>query len=182
MTYTDALTQVKAFARIDGLLLALLWICSFAATLMSPSSSWGSLLALLTPFLVGSRLVKFRNYALEGTLSFRRGFVYSCYVFFYASLLFCVAQFVYFRFIDHGQFLTLMTTMGQLLTEAYRQQGLPTDQVSDAMTAIASIKPGELSFLLLLQNLMIGLLLSFPIALVCRRNRGKDVINPMKKL
>ena len=45
-----ALVQVKAFARQEGVFLALLWIASFLLMVYTPSSSWGNLLAISTPF------------------------------------------------------------------------------------------------------------------------------------
>lgn len=49
MTISEALTQLKAFARIDGAIVAALWTASFVATLLSPTSAIGSTLALATP-------------------------------------------------------------------------------------------------------------------------------------
>ena len=87
-----SLIQLKAFARQDGFLLFLLWIASFALIVHDPASSWGSLLAMATPFFVGWLLVKFRDYALQGVISFRRALAFSVFTFFYASMLFAVAR------------------------------------------------------------------------------------------
>ena len=87
MINVTALVQLKAFARQDGVILALTWIASFILMIYTPQYSYGNLLALSTPFIVGWRLCAFRNYALDGKISFRRGFAYSCYTFFYASLV-----------------------------------------------------------------------------------------------
>lgn len=103
-----ALIQLRAFARQYGFFLFLLWMASFVAYFTNPASSWGSLLAMSTPFVVGWFLVRFRNGALDGHISFRRGLVFSFYTFFYASLLFAVAQYVYFRFFDNGALLSMM--------------------------------------------------------------------------
>lgn len=47
------LVQLKAFARQDALLLALLWAASFACIMMLNAGLIGNILALATPFLVG---------------------------------------------------------------------------------------------------------------------------------
>lgn len=60
------LVQLKAFARQDALLLALLWAASFACIMMLNAGLIGNILALATPFLVGKRLAAFRTQALYG--------------------------------------------------------------------------------------------------------------------
>ena len=79
MIKLDNLIQLKAFARQDGALLSLLWTASFAAVIYAPQTPLGNILALATPFFIGWRLASFRNYALNGVISFRRGFAYSVF-------------------------------------------------------------------------------------------------------
>lgn len=102
------LVQLKAYARQYGVALALVWTASFLSIVFAPASVLGSLLALSTPIVVGWFLVRFRNDALDGHISFRRGYAFSCYTFFYASLLFAAVQFVYLRFFDHGAFMAML--------------------------------------------------------------------------
>ena len=85
MIRIETLVQLKAFARQDALLLALVWTASFACMTIVQAGIIGNLLALATPFVVGWRLTKFRDHALYGYISFRRAFAYCAYVFFYAS-------------------------------------------------------------------------------------------------
>ena len=86
MININHLVQLKAFARQDALLLALLWAASFACIMLLNAGFIGNILALATPFLVGYRLKAFRTEALFGVISFRRAYAYSLYVFIYASL------------------------------------------------------------------------------------------------
>ena len=51
----------------------------------------------------------FRNNVLGGAISLRRAYAYSLYNFVYASLVFALVQFVYFRFVDNGGFGGLLT-------------------------------------------------------------------------
>ena len=73
MIDATALVQLKAFARQDGAILALAWTASFALIVYSPQYSLGNLLALATPFIVGWRLSRFRDYALGGILAKTHG-------------------------------------------------------------------------------------------------------------
>ena len=68
--------QLKAFARIDGALLSLLFVAAFACYVVGLKSPVYGLLALLTivltPVFVVVRLKRFRDEALLGKISFRR--------------------------------------------------------------------------------------------------------------
>ena len=104
--------QLKAFARQDGALLALLWVATFLLYIIGVSNQLLGLAAFFlmcyTPFFVGERLGKFRDYGREGVISFRRGYAYTVFVFFYGGVLFAIAQYLYFAFMDHGFLQTLI--------------------------------------------------------------------------
>lgn len=172
MINVTALIQLKAFARQDGFFLFLLWLASFIAMVMNPASTWGSLLAIATPFVVGWMLIRFRNYALSGNISFRRGLAFSIYTFFYASMLFAVAQFVYFRFLDNGALATMLLNSVKTLEPIYKANGISTNELQQSLTMIGSLSPIEVAFVFMMQNFFVGLVLSFPIALFCQ-HRGK---------
>ena len=168
-----AINQTKAFARQDGALLALLWISAFALTILTPQSSIGGLLALSTPFFVVWRMISFRNYALEGSISYRRALVYCMYTFFYSSLIFGVAQFLYFRFLDQGRFMGTVSTMMLAMQTAYKQNGIDTKEINDAMTLINTMTPLELSFMIMMYNLVIGWISSIFIAALTKLKTKK---------
>ena len=166
--------QLKAFARIDGAWLAVLWIGCFAAYVAGLTNpllqTTALLLVLSTPFFVASRLRKFRNGAREGIISFRRGFAYSLYVFFYGSLLLALAQYVYFAFIDQGYILSKFT---EAVASAEGQQVIKTygmaDIVKESIDGFAALRPIDFALNMLTVNLMAGLMLSLPIAALTQR-------------
>ena len=164
-----ALIQLRAFARQYGFFLFLLWMASFVAYFTNPASSWGSLLAMSTPFVVGWFLVRVRNGALDGHISFRRGLVFSFYTFFYASLLFAVAQYVYFRFFDNGALLSMMLATVKQLESVYKANGMSLNELRQSINAIGQLSPIEIAFVFMMQNFLFGLIMSFPIALICQR-------------
>lgn len=170
MTISEALTQLKAFARIDGAIVAALWTASFAATLLSPTSAIGSTLALATPFVVGARTISFRDHALDGVISVRRGAAHAWFTVAYASILFAVVQYAYFRFFDHGSFSAMITEAGTTLTLAYKAQGMDTKTLTESIEMLAGLTPIQYALLFMSQNLCVGTLLCLPIALVCRRS------------
>ena len=157
MINVTALVQLKAFARQDGVILALTWIASFILMIYTPQYSYGNLLALSTPFIVGWRLCAFRNYALDGT-------------FFYASLVFALCQYAYIKFIDGDSIKNMLAETVKVLTPVYQEQGLSLNEINSAASMMASLRPIDLSIIFMMQNLFIGLLLSLPLALIFKRS------------
>lgn len=166
-----SIVQVKAFARQAGVFLSLLWIASFAAMMYAPQTPLGSLLAIATPFLVGWLLQRFRNYALAGHISFRRSFAFSVLTFFYASIIFALAQYLYFRFLDQGIFLSNLMDDMKVLKEAYAQNGMPVKELEDGVTLVGSLPPIQLAFMFMMQNIFVGVVLSVPVALICKKKQ-----------
>ncbi len=172
-----SLIQLKAYARQDGLYLFAVWLASFLFVVYQPGMPWGNLLALSTPFVVGWTLKRFRNEALDGRISFRRGWAYSVYTFGYASMIFCLAQYLFFRFIDPEAFPSMLSYMVDTLSASIA----PSDangaallkSMRTAVEAFGVLSPIEVAFSFMMNNLLIGIILSIPVAAVCRRRVGE---------
>ena len=166
--------QLKAFARIDGVWLSLLWIAAFAlyiVGLRSPGYGLAAMvLAVATPFFVGTRLRHFRDEGLSGTISFMRGWAYTVYVFFYGGLLFALAQWAYLTYMDQGYLLNTITEMlsAPETVEALRQMGM-TETLDESLTMLWQMRPIDLSLNMLTTNILMGMLLGLPIAAVIKR-------------
>ena len=168
-----ALLQLKAFARQDGAILALVWMASFLLLAYAPQTPLANLLMIATPAVVVWRLIRFRDGALGGVISFRRALAYSCYVFFYASLLFAVAQYLYFRFVDSGFLQRLLADAAKTLGPVYAQQGMGEAELIVAVETIGMLSPFQLAFMFMMQNLFIGFFLSLIISAVGMRRKPK---------
>ena len=168
MISPDTLIQLKAFARQDGLLLALFWTASFAMTMMAPQSIWGNVL--------GWRTTLFRDGALDGVISFRRAAAHGIYSVFYASLVFALVQYVYFRFLDNGTFMGIMSDGVKVIEDLYKQQGLNTSEITQSLETMRNISPVQWAFMLMLQNITIGSLLALPVAAFCKRSVRREQI------
>lgn len=166
MINVPSLIQLKAFARIDGLWLALLWTASFMSMMYIPKSALGGLLMLATPPFMLWRFIKFRNYALDGVISFARGLTYGCYCIFYASLLFAFVQTAYFQFLDGGHFVQIMHQALQTMEGVYQQNGVDVKQAMETVDLMGTLKPIELAFVFMTQNLLLGALLSVIVAAI----------------
>lgn len=170
--------QLKAFARQDGALLALLWIATFMLYIMGVSNQMLGLAAIMlmiyTPFFVGERLGKFRDFGCDGLISFRRGYAYSIFVFFYGGVLFAVAQYVYFSYLDNGfllsQFSKVVTS--EEAQHVLRQYGM-TQVVDESLQEMASIRPIDYALNMLTINISLGFILGIPISLVMQRSKQR---------
>ena len=168
--------QLKAFARQDGALLALLWISASLLYLVGLSNSIMGMAAVMlliyTPFFVGGRLRHFRDYGREGIISFRRGYAYTVMVFFYGGILLAVAHYLYFAFMDKG---FLMSQFSEVLTSEEGQQFLKqygmTQAADQSLQEMASIRPIDYALNMLTVNIILGFVLGIPISLVMQRSK-----------
>lgn len=171
--------QLKAFARIDGAILGAVWIVSFAlciAGMKYPGLSLsGTLIALASPFVAVSRLVKFRDYALNGVISFGRSMAYYILLFFYASLLMALAQYIYFAYLDNGFVVSYyVNTMNlpearQMVTAA----GMTGKDIDNVITQMRETTPIMLALNIMTMNITIGVMLSPLVALMTKRSVRK---------
>ncbi len=167
--------QLKAFARQDGALLALLWVATFALYIIGVSNQLLGLAAVMlmlyTPFFVGELLGKFRDYGREGLISFRRGYAYTIFVFFYGGVLFAIAQYLYFAYLDNG---FLLSQFSKVLTSEEAKQMLQqygmTQMADESLQEMASIRPIDYALNMLTINIALGFLLGIPISLIKQRS------------
>ncbi len=163
------LMQVKAFARQDGIVLAVVWLVAMWMLIHHPQSSWGGILVISTPFFIGWRLKSFREKILGGTISFRRGLCFSCYIFFYASIIFALGQFVYFQYLDNGAFITAVREGIETLRPYYEQNHLGTEELELSGELLGTIAPRDLVLTFMMYNLFIGLVVSMLLALIYKK-------------
>lgn len=173
------LTQTRAFARQDGAILGLVWIAGFACTMLAttPSRAFlgliGNLLTISTPFVVAKRLKIFRDYALEGQISFRRGLFYSFQTFFNATLLLTIVQYLWFRYMDLGNFMMMLQASYQSMAQAYQ---LTAEQAKTLLDAISMMKPIAWASMFMTTDLIVGAILSPIIAAIMARNTKREQI------
>ncbi len=163
--------QLKAFARIDGALLSLLWIASFCCYIVGLTHQWAGLMALLmilvTPFFVAKRLSIFRDTINEGVISFMRSWSYVVFVFLYGSLLFSLAVYAYFQFLDQGYVMHVLQQMLETpeMTAALKQYQME-ETMSQMMMEMSSVRSIDIALNLLITNMIIGIFLGVPIAAI----------------
>ncbi len=174
MINVQNLVQTRAFARQDGAILGLAWIASFILTMLAvkPETSLlgliGNILLLSTPFIVAKRLKSFRDYALEGSISFRRGTFYCMQTFFNATLLLTVVQYLWFSFMDMGPFMALLQTNYQtIMQETYH---LSAQEAKTTIDTLLGMTPLAWASMFMITDLLVGAVLSPIIAAVMARH------------
>ena len=158
---TGKIKQTKAFARQDGAILGIVWIASFICTMMAVEPKYqilgllSNILIISTPFVVAKRLKYFRDVVREGHISFRHGLYYCIQTFFYATLLLTIVQYLWFRFMDTGLFMT--QTNYQMIAQAYQLTAQETKALFDA---ISMMKPIAWASMFMITDLVAGAILS----------------------
>lgn len=168
--------QLTAFSRIDGVYVGMLWTFSFAFSMVGLTSGTmgiiGTLLAMFSPAYAYMRLRKFRDYARNGEISFGRAMLYYVFIFFYASIIFALAQVVYFQFIDSGYMLRayeaiVSTPEARKMLTLY---GLNHKELMDSVREMATTSPIVMALNVMSFNITIGIALSIPMAFIARKN------------
>jgi hypothetical protein len=187
MMTPDEYVQFKAFARQDGALLALCWIASFAFYVYGTGSPMmmglGLVAAICSPFFAAQRLRLFRDRARDGVISFRRSWAYYALIFFYAGILFALAQYLYFEFLDKGFMLSQVmqvwsSTEGQQMLKAY---GL-TETLKESIDMMAKLRPIDYALNDLTLTITLGLILGLPFGALMKRDQNmKQANNEPKK-
>ena len=174
---TQEYIQLRAFARVDGTYVGILWIASFACYLGGLTSPMlglvGGILAVASPFFAAKRLIKFRDDIRDGEISGRRSMLYYALMFFYASLLFALAQYLYFAFLDGGYLMREYTSMlsSPEMKQAMQAYGMTADQLMEGLKEFANTSPIMTALNIMTMNITIGLIFSLPVSLITRRAR-----------
>lgn len=170
--------QLRVYARYDGIYLGILWLASFACTVLSSFGSiigaLGNLLLLATPFFVAYRLKKYREDALGGAITFSKALLYCFRVFFGAAFLFAVCQWLYMQFLDGGRLRTMYVSMLSMpeIKPILRAYGVSQSQLKDAVQQM--FDPVFLASYSFIIAIIAGAVMSILIAAIMqRKNAGQ---------
>lgn len=181
----NSLVQLKAFSRIDGAWMALFWLISFTCFVLEfryPVLSMAWLITLCAiPVAAALQLKRFRDRQTCGVMSFRKGWAYITYTFFYATILFALAQYVYFAFIDQGylvgQYVSALSD--PVYKAAFQAYGYSQADLKTFINQLYELKPIGLAMNFATVNLITGMILAIPLAAILR-NGGNRTDNTNK--
>ena len=168
--------SLQQTAMYFGTLMGLFWIIKFTFLPLGFTIPLLQLLFVLLTFFVpilGYLYArKFRNRYCGGSITFSRAFAFTVLMYLFAALLAAVAHYIYFRYIDNGflidSYIGQLEAMKPTATEELKESN---DQFIEGFSLISSLSPIQLTFQLISQNFMYGVLLALPTALLVMRRK-----------
>lgn len=126
------------------------------------------LLTLAVPVITWRFTRDYRNKACGGVLSFPQAWFFGMLVYAFAALVVALAHFIYFRYIDGGY---IVDTYRAALSQIARTPGMGVsmEQIHQMLDSFAALKPSDITFQLMMQNIFWGNLVALVTALIVYR-------------
>ena len=131
-------------------------------------------LTLGVPFMGYYYARTYRNRVCGGSISFLHAWVFTVFMYMFASLLTAAAHYVYFQFLDHGYVVNTVEAM----VDTVAQSNLPGMEsyiatYREALDAARNVSPIEIAMQMVSSNVTWGAILALPTALFVMK-RPKD--------
>ncbi|MGL4851515.1 MAG: DUF4199 domain-containing protein [Phocaeicola sp.] len=162
-------------AMRSGTAMGAFWIFNFILFLLGLRIPFLTLLflglMLAIPFVAYRMTKAYRKVYCDNAISFGQAFIFTNSVFFFATLLAAIPQYIYFRYIDNGfifeQYDSALSTLKETMPEVELQQSI--GQLEEMSQMLGALTPTELTFQLISQNIFFGILIAFAVALFVMR-------------
>ena len=172
---TDQRKNFQEAAMRYGTMMGIFWTLKFVLFplgMQSPLLLMAFFLLTLIVPVVGFFLVRqYRNQECAGVLPFSRAFLFTSFMYLFATLFVTIAHYIYFRYLDNGlivgTYQDMLTQMSAIATDDMKAS---IEQFQQALDIIASLSPLEISIQLITQNVFYCTLLALPTALLVRKN------------
>ena len=176
---TEKKPTLQESAMRYGTLMGIFWTLKFVlfpAGMSTPLLLMAFFLLTLVVPVAGFFFVRqYRDRECEGVINFSRAFLFTSFMYMFASLFTAVAHYIYFRDMDHGMIVgtyqDMLTTMAEVATGSMKDS---IDQFQQALDAIATLSPLEITIQLLTQNIFNCTMLAIPTALLVMRKQKKE--------
>lgn len=115
---------------------------------------------------------QFRDRYCDGEVTFSRAFLFTTFMYLFASLLVAVAHYIYFRYLDGGFILETYQNIWNQTKEMANYELMPLlQQYDEALKLISELSPLEITFQLMSNNIFCGMLMAVPTALLVMRKK-----------
>ncbi len=128
-------------------------------------------LTLAVPILGYQFARKYRDRECGGIISYSRAFLFTAFMYMFATLFATIIHYVYFRYIDNGLIVnTYHDMLNQLSAGATGELETSINQIREALNVIAQLTPVEISLQLISQNLFYCTIIAAFTAMFVMRN------------
>ena len=132
-------------------------------------------LTIGVPFLGYIFAKKFRERHCGGSITFSRAFLFTTFMYMFASLFVAVVHYIYFRYIDGGfVFEAYHSILNQFKETAGPELTTSLNQFEEAIDLLSGLTPLEMTFQLISQNMFYGMLMAIPTALIVMRKKKNE--------
>ena len=172
---TDQRKNFQEAAMRYGTMMGIFWTLKFVLFplgMQSPLLLMAFFLLTLIVPVVGFFLVRqYRDRECEGVLTFSRAFLFTSFMYLFATLFVTIAHYIYFRYLDNGLIVgTYQEMLTQMNTVATADMKASIEQFQQALDIIAGLSPLDISIQLITQNVFYCTLIALPTALLVRKN------------
>ncbi len=179
MTANKTLT-LQEYAMRFGTLMGIFWILKFILIPLGFTIPLIQLLFILltlfVPILGYLYARRFRNRYNGGTITFGRAYIFTFFLYIFASILTAAAHYIYFRFIDQGfLFDSYRKQIEEVRQSVQGDMAAILDQSMETLNLIASFTPSEMTLNLLSNNIFYGMLLALPTALLVMKRKKTNI-------
>ena len=130
------------------------------------------LLTLIVPVVGFFMTRRYRDCECGGVLNFPQAFLFTTFMYLFATLFVTMAHYIYFRYMDDGFIVStyqdILTQMTALATTDELKTSL--DQFQQALDIIAALSPLEISVQLIIQDIFYCTIIALPTALLVKRH------------
>lgn len=176
---TENKSTFQEYAMRYGTAMGIFWACKFVLFPLGMSMPllliFFFILTLSVPILGYLFVRKYREQQCEGVLNFSRAYIFTIFMYMFASLFVAVIHYLYFRYMDNGMIVnTYQGMIDQMNAVATGDMKESLEQFRTALDVVSSLTPLEITLQLLTQNVFYCTILAIPTGLLVMRNKKKE--------
>ena len=162
-----------------GTAMGIFWACKFVLFPLGMNMPlllmFFFILTLSVPILGYLFVKKYREQQCAGVLNFSKAYIFTIFMYMFASLFVAVIHYLYFRYMDNGMIVnTYLEMIDQMNAVATGDMKESLEQFRTALDVISSLTPLEITLQLLTQNVFYCSILAIPTGLLVMRNKKKE--------
>ena len=179
---TESRNHLHKYAMHFGTYMGIFWIVKFILFPLGVEMPFLQLLFLVltiaVPFLGYYYGRMYRNKVCGGTITFFQAWLFTLFMYMFASLLAGVAHYIYFQFLDHGYlYNTYFEIIGKMKSLKVPGSEELISQFENALDILGGLTPIELTMQLISQDVFYGSLLAIPTALfLMKKPKGGEML------